>query len=79
MKTNFYKALFDIELTNDYLDKHIRNRYIYLVVIFISNLVAVQTGFISIIIAFYAGWKFIQNEVDIRILKTIKNKRLTRE
>ena len=72
MKTNFYKALLDQDLKDDYLKKHIRSRYAFLTLIIICHFFAVQTGFITIIIAFYAGWKFIQNEVDIRILKSIK-------
>ncbi|MCM8539703.1 MAG: hypothetical protein NE328_05460 [Lentisphaeraceae bacterium] len=72
MKTNFYKAQLDEDLKERFLSKHRRSRYLLLILILICNYLAVQTSYITLIISFYAGWEFIQNEVDISLLKSIK-------
>ena len=75
MKTNFYKALLDQDLKEKYLSKLRTKRIILLIVIIICNYGAYKTSFVTLVIGFLAAWKFIQNEVDIRILKSMKKEK----
>lgn len=72
MKTNFYKALLDPELQEKYLEKHRRLRFIYLGLVAICYLLAMASLWIALIPGFLIGCKFVQNEIDISILNSLK-------